>query len=85
MQRDRYLSAGRIRREDEEHGLDASLSRLGRRPLTAGEAETEWVFPEKFFDELPAVLNGRAAAAGRRSALRAGARRPRGRTKPIPN
>jgi hypothetical protein len=33
-----------------------SLRRLGSPAADSGAGETEWVFPDKFFDELPAVL-----------------------------
>ena len=36
---------------------------------SGGGAETPWVVPEKFFDELPLVLNDAQALAGRRGAL----------------
>ena len=39
---------------DEEHRLEQDRRRLPtRRPATR---RSKWVFPEKFFDELPAVL-----------------------------
>ena len=47
-------------------------------PSAGGETETQWVFPEKFFDELPAVLADAPPLAGRRGALRSGACRGRG-------
>ena len=45
---------------DEEQRTGPSCRRR-RRP--GGAEETKWVFPEKFFDELPAVLADAAAAA----------------------
>ena len=38
-------------------------------PKSSGKGETKWVNPETFFDELPAVMKQRAAAAGRGSPL----------------
>ena len=38
-------------------------------PKSTGKGETKWVNPETFFDELPAVMKQRAAAAGRGSPL----------------
>ncbi len=69
---DHDVSAGRVRRADEKHRLEQACQKVAG--AAAGEAETQWVFPEKFFDQLPDSPRRRASLARRGSALRADAR-----------
>ena len=52
---DHDVSAGRIRRQDEKHRLEQDEEDPGAAP--PGTPKSKWVFPEKFFDELPAILS----------------------------
>ena len=54
-QSDRLLPALAVRRENEDHGLEQAPA-LSPRPKSSGTGETQWVNPETFFDELPAVM-----------------------------
>ena len=55
------LPAERIRRADEDQGLEQTPAFPGAEG--SGGGETAWVKPETYFDELPVVM-GSAAAAG---------------------
>ena len=48
------LSLERVRRQDEDQGLEGNT--LVPAPAGQGGGETKWVSPEKFFDQLPEVM-----------------------------
>ena len=62
------VSAGGIRRQDEEQRIGPSCRKC--RPPPSGEEETQWVLPEKFVDELPPCWPMRRRCRARRRAMR---------------